>query len=224
MPYELRTRFHEQLAEIDQRVLRLFGLVCESVAAATESLFAADTDAALEVAGRDALVDQLELEIEEVAEHLLLTQSPMSSDMRYLLTVLRIVPQLERCADLAEHVAQRGITGLAARLTPEVRGLLSDMGTRCVAMWHDAGAAWADRDDTATARLDAVDDLLDRQHDELTRLLVDADMDNADLMQATLVGRFYERLGDHAVHITERICYVKAGRPRSHGAASGACS
>jgi len=221
VPSELRVRFRHDLAEIDRRVVRLFTLVCESIAAATESLLAADGDTARLVTGRDQLVDELELEVEELVEHVLLTQSPMSGDMRYLLTVLRIVPQLERCGDLAEHVAQRGVTGLGARVPPNVRRLLDEMGDRCIDMWGQAGRAWAEREDATTAApLETADDRLDELHDELTRALVEADIDRADLMQATLVGRFYERLGDHAVHLAQRICYATSGLPRSHRAAS----
>jgi phosphate transport system protein len=213
---ELRVHFRHQLAVIEERVTQLFALVSESISAATESLLAADGEVAREVTGRDALVDELERELEELTEIQLLTQSPMSGDMRYLVTVLRIVPQLERCADLADHVAHRGITGLATRVTPELRGLLDDMGARCVAMWQEVGRAWTERDESAAARLDLADDELDLLHDQLTASLAVAEIERVDLMQATLVGRFYERLGDHAVHVAERISYVtSARRPRS---------
>jgi phosphate transport system protein len=210
MPQELRTRFHQQLAEIDQGVVRLFALVADGVAGATESLLASDAAVAQRLARREELVDELELELEEVVEHQLLTQSPMSGDMRFLVTVLRIVPQLERCADLANHVAQRGEFGVASRLTPELRSLLGDMGDRCTTMWQEVGRAWSERDPAAARALDEIDDELDRMHDELTAALLDVDVDvaRADLMQATLVGRFYERLGDHAVHVAERLRYL----------------
>jgi phosphate transport system protein len=209
---ELRVQFHQQLAAIESRVVQLFALVSESISAASEALVAADGDVGRGVTGGDALVDDLERELEELTEVQLLTQSPMISDMRYLVTVLRIVPQLERCADLAGHVAHRGVTGLATRVTPTIRALLDDMGTRCVTMWHELGRAWSERDEAAAARLDGADDELDRLHDELTAELAGADIDRVDLMQATLVGRFYERLGDHAVHIAERIGYLVSGR------------
>ena len=216
MAQELRTRFHQRLAEIDQGVVRLFALVAESVAGATDSLLASDAAVAKRLARRERLVDELELELEEVVEHQLLTQSPMSGDMRFLVTVLRIVPQLERCADLANHVAQRGEFGVAGRLTPELRSLLADMGERCVTMWQDVGRAWSERDEDAAAALDVMDDEIDRMHDELTAGLLEVDIARGDLMQATLVGRFYERLGDHAVHIAERIGYLVSGRRRTH--------
>lgn len=208
---EIRKRFHQQLDEIDARVIRLFALVTESVAAATESLLANDTEAARELTERDSLVDQLEVDLEQVAVRELLMEQPMARDMRYLVSVLRIVPELERSGDLAEHVAQRAVTGLALRLTPTVRGLLEQMGSTCVEMWRGAADAWAERDPEAAERLDEVDDRLDNLHDQLVEELGLADLALPDALQTTLVGRFYERLGDHAVHISERIRYLAVG-------------
>ncbi|MGH9113667.1 MAG: phosphate signaling complex protein PhoU [Acidimicrobiales bacterium] len=209
--HEIRKRFHHQLDEIDAKVIRLFALVTESVAAATDSLLANDTEAARELTERDALVDQLEVDLEQVAERELLMEQPMARDMRYLVSVLRIVPELERSGDLAEHVAQRAVTGLALRLTPTVRGLLEQMGTTCAEMWRGAADAWAERDPEAAERLDKVDDRLDDLHDQLVEELGLADLALPDALQTTLVGRFYERLGDHAVHISERIRYLAIG-------------
>ena len=208
---EIRKRFHQQLDEIDAKVIRLFALVTESVAAASESLLANDTEAARELTERDSLVDQLEVDLEQIAERELLMQQPMARDMRYLVSVLRIVPELERSGDLAEHVAQRAVTGLALRLTPTVRGLLEQMGTTCVEMWRGAADAWAERDPEAAERLDVVDDRLDNLHDQLVEELGLADLALPDAVQTTLVARFYERLGDHAVHISERIRYLAVG-------------
>jgi phosphate transport system protein len=213
---ELRTRFHQGLAEIDSSVMRLFALVSESVAAATESLLVGDGETARKVEAGDAAVDQLERDLERAAERQLLLQSPMAGDMRYLVTVLRIVPELERSGDLAVHVARRAMTNLGGRLTPAVRGLVEDMGRRCVLMWRDAAEAWAERDREVAARLDTMDDELDQLHVELTAELLGCEMVLDDALQAALVGRFYERLGDHAVHIAERICYCASG-PRDAG-------
>jgi phosphate transport system protein len=209
--HELRKRFHQELDEINARVIRLFALVTEGVAAASESLLAGDTEMARRLARRDALVDQLEADLEKLAERELLTQAPMARDMRYLVSVLRIVPELERSGDLAEHIAQRAATGLALRLTPTVRGLLEQLGTTCVEMWQGAADAWAERDPQAAERLDTTDDRIDSLHDQLVEELGKSDIALPDALQATLVARFYERLGDHAVHIAERIRYLAVG-------------
>lgn len=208
MPVELRIRFHRHLEEIDAEVVRLFAIVRERVAAATDSFVTGDAELARGVASRDVQVDRLERKVELLAERLLLTESPMCGDMRYLVTVLRIVPQLERCGDLAEHVAQRTVTGLGSRLTPRTRELLALMGSRCDTMWGEAAKAWAARDARAAEGLDALDDELDALHDELSAEVPRGGMVVADAMQATLVGRFYERLGDHAVHVARRIAHL----------------
>ena len=210
-PYEPRRRFHQQLDEIDAKVIRLFALVTEGVGAATDALLSGDTEAARELTERDQLVDLLEVDLEQVAERELLMQTPMAGDMRYLVSVLRVVPELERSGDLAEHVAQRAVNGLALRLTPTVRGMLEQMGATCVELWRRAADAWAERDSTAAADLDRADDHLDDLHDRLVAELEHADIALADALQTTLVARFYERLGDHAVHISERIRYLADG-------------
>lgn len=209
--HELRRRFHQQLDEIDTKVIRLFALVTESVAAASDSLLTGDTEAARELTERDALVDQLEVDLEQVTERELLMESPMAGDMRYLVSVLRVVPELERSGDLAEHIAQRAVHGLAQRLTPTVRGLLEQMDVTCVEMWRGAADAWAERDAEAADRLDSIDDRIDSLHDQLVDELSSGDVALPDALQTTLVGRFYERLGDHAVHIAERIRYLATG-------------
>jgi len=205
---ELRVRFRRQLDEIDAEVGRLFAMVGDRVAAATDSFVTDDTELAKGVTSRDVQVDRLEREVELLTERLLLTESPVCGDLRYLVTVLRIVPQLERCGDLAEHVAQRTVTGLGLRLTPGVRELLAQMGSRCVTMWGDVAKAWAERDAYAAEGLDVVDDELDSLHDRLNAEILDGGIAVADAMQAALVGRFYERLGDHAVHLARRIAHL----------------
>ncbi len=208
---ELRRRFHQQLDEIDAKVIRLFAMVAEGVAAASHALLTGDTETARALTERDRSVDRLEMDLEQVAEHELLTQTPMAGDMRFLVSVLRVVPELERSGDLAEHIGQRAAAGMGERLTPTVRGMLEEMATITSAMWRRAGDAWAERDGEVAAELDKADDNLDDLHDRLVAELGQADIPLADALQTTLVARFYERLGDHAVHISERVRYLATG-------------
>jgi phosphate transport system protein len=205
---QLRRQFDEQLAQMDAKVIRLFALVSEAVGGATEALLTGDRVTAQATADQDAVVDQLEHDLEELAQRELVRQSPMAGDMRYLLTVIRVVPELERSGDLADHIAHRALAGLSGRLSPNIRGILQEMGTTCVEMWQAAADAWAERDGNAAERIDATDDRLDDLHDQLIAELGEGDLELADALQTTLVGRFYERLGDHAVHIAERIGYL----------------
>ncbi len=138
----------------------------------------------------------------------------MGRDLRYLLTILRLVPELERSADLAEHIAARAASGLTPQLTPRLRGLVEQMGRVVVRMWRDAASAFIDREEDAGERLFDADDEVDTLHDYLTAELVSGSVGVSVALEMALIGRFYERLGDHAVHIAERVKFLAAG-PRA---------
>ncbi|MHB8463597.1 MAG: phosphate signaling complex PhoU family protein, partial [Acidimicrobiales bacterium] len=120
MGSELRVAFHRSLADIDTNVGRLFALVMEAVAASTDCLLSDDRVTAEALVAGDQRIDGLADEIEAEAERALTLQTPMGRDLRYLLTILRMVPELERSADLAEHIATRAATGLTPQLTPRL--------------------------------------------------------------------------------------------------------
>jgi phosphate transport system protein len=204
-PQQLRVGYHRQLDEIDQKVIRLFALVSEAVAAANEALLGDDTDALATVRAGEATIDDLMQELEGDIERLLLLQAPVAGELRYALALIRIVPELERSGDLAEHIAKRAGTGLVAQLTPAARGQLERMGTVAATLWRSAGDAFADRDPVLAASLEAADDELDDLHTALTAELLSGSVNANIAADATLVVRFYERLGDHAVHIGARI-------------------
>jgi phosphate transport system protein len=204
-PQELRVGYHRQLDTLDQKVIRLFALVCEGIAAANEALLGADSDALANVRQGEATIDGLMLELETDIERLLLLQAPVAGELRYALALIRIVPELERSGDLAVHIAKRAGTGLAAQLTPTARGQIERMGTVATTIWRAAADAFADRDVPAARALEAADDELDDLHTALTSELLGGSIPANVAADATLVARFYERLGDHAVHIGARV-------------------
>lgn len=210
-PHAFRKQFDEHLADIDAKVIRLFALVTEAIAAATEALLADDTATARSITESDIVVDQLEADLEALAQRELARQAPVAGDMRYLISVIRVVPELERSGDLAQHVAQRAVRGLATRLTPQMRGILDEMGATAVSMWRAAADAWAERDAHAADAIDKTDERIDDLHERLIAELISSELELNDAVQTTLVGRFYERLGDHAVHIAERVRYLAVG-------------
>lgn len=210
----LRKPFHQELEDIDAKVIQLFALVTESLAAATDSLLSGDRDEAMVIKQRDHIIDTINEDLQSVVERNLLLQAPVASELRFLLSVLRIVPELERSGDLAEHIASRAAKGLGSELTPPVRGLIERMGALGVSMWRAAADAYADRDGGASERIDELDDELDALHDELAALLGEGALPLKPALEMALVARFYERLGDHALHISERVGYL-AGPRRS---------
>lgn len=205
---ELRLAFHRNLEEIDAKTAHLFIRVSEAVAAATECLLSGDVATAEVLVRGDAQMDELADEVEALAERQLSLQTPMGADLRYLLSIVRMVPELERSADLAEHIAARAASGLTGLLTPRLRGLIEQMGRVAVAMWRDATEAFVDRDPEAAGRLIEADDELDTLHNYLTAELVSGAVGVSVALEMALVGRFYERLGDHAEHVTRRVRYL----------------
>jgi phosphate transport system protein len=211
VPVELRREFHRDLQEIDDKVVQLFALVSEGLGAATDALLTSDREAARVLVARDKeVVDSLYADIERLVQHQFALQGPMARDLRFLLTVLRIVPELERSADLAEHIAQRAARGLATELTPRVRGLVEEMSRLGVEMWRATADAWAENVDASDA-IDEQDDDLDDLHVAITAELVSGVLSVPVALEMALIARFYERLGDHAVNVANRIRYLAVG-------------
>ena len=212
MPEELRTAFHRDLEEIDEKVVQLFALVAEGLAAATEAFLAGDREAARKLRDRDKrTVDAASHDMERLVQHQFALQTPMARDLRFLLTALRVVPELERSHDLAEHIAKAATRGVAAELTPRIRGLVEQMGSVGVEMWRAAADAYVERDADAADRLEESDDELDDLQVSLTAELVSGKVSVPIAMEMALIGRYFERLGDHAVNITRRVTYLVSG-------------
>jgi phosphate transport system protein len=211
MPDNIRVEFHRDLEEIDQKVVQLFALVAEGVAKATDAFLASDREAAESLADADAVIDDLYAEVEVLVQRQFALQAPMARDMRFLLSVLRIVPELERSGDLAEHIAARAARDISDNVTPRIRGLIEQMGHIATEMWREAADGYVDRDPKVAAHLNERDDELDELHSSLTAELVTGQISVPVALEMALVARFYERLGDHAVNIGERIRYIAEG-------------
>ena len=205
---DLRPRFHRDLAAIDDQVCQMFDLLRASLVEATEVLTTANREAALQVVERDAAIDAIDHQLESSITRILHLQSPMASDLRYLVTVLRVAPELERSADLVEHIAARVAYGLVSALPPSLVATVRRMGDVAERMWAIASEAWGDRMPEAVADLEALDDEMDDLHDVLREQLQQGALPLGPAVEMALVGRFYERLGDHALHVTERLGYA----------------
>jgi phosphate transport system protein len=201
----VRVGFTAVLDTIDNRVAQLYALVNESLVAATDSFLAADREEARSVIRRDDVIDDLKAEIEALVERTLLVEAPVARDFHRLVNALRIVPELERSGDLAEHIASRAAAGFGSSLTPAVRGLIEQIGQQVAVMWREAAAAWEHHDPGAADHLGELDEVVNDLHSRLWAALVEAGLPAEVTMEMALVARFYERLGDHAKHVTQRV-------------------
>jgi phosphate transport system protein len=208
---ELRGPFHQRLHEIEVRVIEVFAFISEDLEGATRALLTGDAGALQTISDRDAIIAEVYHELEHVVDIELALQAPVATDLRLLVSVLRIVPDLERSHTLVVHIAEQATHILSEGLSPRSRGLVQRMGETAADMWNRAANAWYERDPTAAEALDDRDDDLDSLHAALTAELASGTMTLPVTMDMTLVARYYERLGDHAVNIARRVVYL-AGR------------
>jgi phosphate transport system protein len=211
---ELRIAFHQHLQGIEGKVTRLFAFVSEDLAVATEALLSGDASDLQVVTEREAIIDGLYRELEDLVNTELALQAQVAADLRLVLFALRIVPELERSHDLVEHIAEHATHILSDDLSPRARGLVQRMGEIAGEMWNRAANAWYQRDRTGAEALDERDDDLDSLHSAMMAELASGTMSLPVAMDMTLVARYYERLGDHAVNIARRVVYLAGGEDK----------
>jgi phosphate transport system protein len=190
--------------EIDFRMTQLFALVSEALAGATDALLGNDARRGLIVVEGDQSVDDLTAEVELMVWKQIDDESTPSASLRHLVGVLLIVPELERSGDLAEHIAQRAVSNLGSKMSPLSRGIIQRMAEVALEMWRDAADAYGDGAAKGDA-LSEADEEIDILHERLTKEIAAESMPTAIGAQVTLLARFYERLGDHAVNLARRI-------------------
>jgi phosphate transport system protein len=205
---ERRQEFQRQLGAIEAKVIELFAMVAEDLPGATRALLTGDNEVLGVLTEREQVIDALYPEIEELVNREILLQAPVASDLRFLLSVLRIVPELERSHDLVLQIGTRANFILGEDLSPRCRGLVERMGDLASSMWRQAVDCWYQRDRTAAVVLADRDNEMDELHASLIAELASGRMALPVTMEMTLVARFYERLGDHAVNIARRVVYL----------------
>ncbi|HEX9040916.1 MAG TPA: phosphate signaling complex protein PhoU [Trebonia sp.] len=205
---EQRREFDNELDAIESKVIELFAMVAEGLPMATQALLNGDAETFARLAERDRVIDALYLEVEGLADREILLQAPVASDLRFLLSVLRIVPELERSHDLVVHICASAGHILSGDLTPRAGGLVARMGDLATEMWRQAADSWYERDRDAAAALAERDEGMDELHASLTAELAAGQMAVPVAMEMALVARDYERLGAHAVNIARRVVYL----------------
>jgi phosphate transport system protein len=217
---ETRKRYHEQLDDMKQGTVRLAAMAIEEIAAGTRALLDADLAAAERVVASDKDMDVLTHAIEEQAYVVLARQSPLASELRTVIAILRVIHEIERCGDLIVNVAKATRRLYPHALDPKVRGLLERMGSQAADQLRLAINAFSDADVGEAAALEDMDDVMDDLQKTLFRAIFAAGApDEAALqraVQVALVGRYYERIADHAVNVSDKVRFMVTGSWR-HG-------
>ncbi|HXW38679.1 MAG TPA: PhoU domain-containing protein, partial [Acidimicrobiales bacterium] len=199
--------------EIDRLFAQVFALVGEGIAGATHALLAGDRDAAKELVQRDELVDTLIGEILTAVQHQLVDGDTTADERREYVAILRMLPDLERNGDLAEHIARRAARGLGAEMSARSRGLVERMGEVATQLWRATAEVFAERSSDGAVVVDDLDDEMDDLHVTLTAEIVAGTMPTPVAIELAMVARFYERFGDHAVSLARRMAALVGGGP-----------
>lgn len=216
----MRDAYYEQLDTIVDDLVDLTGTVRKAVAASTAALLNADGPLAEQVIAGDKAIEETVEEIEERALLLLATQQPVATDLRQLVATLRMLTDLQRMGALSVHVAKVARLRMPDVAVPKnLQPTIMAMASVADQMIHAASRIVANRDVDAATRLEDTDDEMDRLRKDLFRALLGGTWEHGiePAIDLALLGRYYERIGDHAVSMARRVVYLVTGE-LAHGA------
>ena len=210
----MRDQYYEQLDSIVDDLVALTNRVRRAVGDATSALLNADAQIAETVIANDKEIDDATEAIEERALLLLATQQPVATDLRQLIATLRMVADLDRMGDLSVHIAKVARMRMPETAVPEgLRPTIVQMAAVADQMIDAASRIVANRDVIAAQRLEDEDDEMDQLRRSLFRTLLSDDWGHGvePAVDLALLGRYYERIGDHAVSMARRVVYLVTG-------------
>ena len=190
------------------------GLVKIAMNDATTALLTVDLNAAEKVIAADDVIDEIQHELDARTINLMARQQPVASDLRTLVTSLRMSADLERMGDLAHHVAKQARmrypnSAVPAELTPTITamGLVADK------LIDKLSSVMEHRDTVRALEIETDDDEMDKLHRDLISILLAEDWPHGveTAIDMTLLGRYYERFADHAVSISRRVYFLVTG-------------
>ena len=210
---EQRQEFQRELDDIDAKIIELFALIAADLARATDALLNGNNEVVKVLAEHELVIDLLCSEIEKLVKTAILLQAPVASDLRFLLCVLRILPELERSHHLVVQLASRANHIRSADLSPRSRELVERMGNLASDMWRRTADSWYQRDHSAAAALAERDNEMDELHASLIAELSSGRLTLALTIEMTLMAPLYESLSDHAVNVARQVIYIAGSGP-----------
>ncbi|MCK0110791.1 phosphate signaling complex protein PhoU [Ornithinimicrobium sp. F0845] len=210
----MRKAFTEELQFITDQLVELSRLSAAALRQATEALMTGDLELAESVISADEHIDAVRRDLDTRAVDALARQQPVATDLRMLVTAMRMSADLERMGDLARHVAKVARLRYPARvLGASLTPTFARMAEVAQDLVTEAGRIIRENDVEAVSRLMVTDDEMDDLHREVFRTLLSEEWDSGveAAIDATLLSRYYERFGDHAVSVAHRVVYLVTG-------------
>ena len=212
----MRESYETELAQIDITLVAMADLVGTAIRNATDALLADDLSMAELVIAGDAQINKLNSDVEEISLLIAALQAPMATDLRLVMGSIRISSSLERMGDLAVHIAKQVRLRYPSPSIPtELSETFRKMGMAASKIVEQTGEVIATRNTGLADEMNKYDDILDNLHRELFTVVLSDDWTHGveAAIDVTLLSRFYERFGDHAVSVARRIIQIVTGEP-----------
>jgi phosphate transport system protein len=210
----MRTAYHEELVFITDQLVEMTRLTASALNRATQALMDADLELAESVITADEHIDAVRRDLDNRAVDVLARQQPVATDLRTLVTAMRMSSDLERMGDLARHVAKVArLRYPESAISASLRSTFTEMAQIAERMVVKTGTIIENNDLEGASRLKDDDDRMDELHREVFRVLLSERWEGATeaAVDATLLSRYYERFGDHAVSVAHRVVYLVTG-------------
>ena len=209
---ELRKQFHHDIETARAQVVRMTAAVIEIIPRATAVLLEGDLEGAELVIRGDAELDAKAVEAEEHCIQILALQAPVAGELRQVVAILRMIAEIERSGDLAASICKTTRRIYGHDLDPKLRGIISRMGEQAQVLWRAAVDAFVANDLAKAAAVDDMDVYLDGLQKQFIQAIFESHaagtIDIQVAVHLAMIARFYERIGDHAVNISERVRYM----------------
>jgi phosphate transport system protein len=220
MAPNVRREFDSELDTLKTRLLTMGGSVEAMVADSLSALVTRDTSLAEDVQARDAAVDKLQMEVDDLTIRILALRQPTAVDLRFLIAALKISTDLERVGDLAVNVAERAEElNALPQLKPYID--LPRMTERVRQMIHKALDAFVEGDVERAREVLAEDQEVDDLNSQIFRELITFMLeDPKNIQRATgliFISKYLERIADHATNVAEDVIFAVEGRDVRHG-------
>jgi phosphate transport system protein len=210
----MRDAFHDELDGISQSLLQMASLVKVAMESATTALLTPDLTLAEKVITEDSVIDSIQHDLDARTIMLMARQQPVASDLRTLVTSLRMSADLERMGDLAHHIAKQARMRYPNIAVPaELVPIITNMGRVASQLIEKLSVVMEHRDIVRALEIESDDDEMDKLHRELISTLLDDNWAHGieAAIDMTLLGRYYERCADHAVSISRRVYFLVTG-------------
>ena len=210
----IRSVFQEELDGVSQSLVDLTNMVSDSIHKATQALISADLKLAEEVITFDEKVDNYQHDLDSRIIDIIARQQPVATDLRALVTALRMSADLERMGDLAHHVAKVARLRHPNSAVPnELHATFTQMGTVAENIARKVGTVIETRNTLLALEVEKDDDEMDALHREVIGALTSSTWNQGidSAIDLTLLGRYYERYADHAVSVARRVYFLVTG-------------